>query len=262
MTLKEAILASNGVLAVPYSEVQSKERAVKQVSSPSNSILAALPRGDQQLIMENCELVELVIADVIDKCGDSLSHVYFPINSIISLVMPIDGSSGLEVRLIGNEGMFGINLLLGVDVTPFHAVVQGGGPALRMTKSSFMDALEQSPALMKSLKRYLYVLFSQLVQTSGCHRFHVVEERLARLLLMIRDRAHSETFHITQELLSQMLGVRRVGVTKAASSLQQKNLINYSRGNVNIHDIIGLEAVSCSCYRIDKETYARILKVN
>lgn len=230
-----------------------------QAVSATNRLLAALPSKDRQHLLASCEPVELVPADVLRNPGDPIRYVYFPTDSIISLGMPIRGGAGLEVGLIGNEGMLGILLTLGVDVAPFHALVQGAGPALRIAAPAFLRELDQSPALQRALKRYLYVLVSQLAQTAACYRFHVVEERLACWLLMARDRAHSEEFHITQELLAKMLGVRRVGITKAAGSLQRKKLISYSRGNVKIHDITGLEAASCGCYRAGKETYERIM---
>ncbi len=230
-----------------------------QAAHVTNRLLGALPSQDRQHLLASCEPVMLALAEVLSKPGDPIHHVYFPTDSIISSVIPIDDGAGLEVRLIGNEGMLGIPLMLGVNVTQFHAVVQGAGPALRITAALFLREFEQSSALQRKLKHYLYVSMSQLAQSVACNRFHMVEGRLARLLLMTRDRVHSVGFHITQELLAQMLGVRRVGVTKAAGSLQKKKLISYNRGDVRIHDIGGLEAASCSCYRADKETYDRIL---
>lgn len=227
--------------------------------SSENCLLAALPRKDRQHLLSGSESVDLVFGNVLCELGEIMPYVYFPTNSFISLVMPIDGDSELKVGLIGNEGMLGIPIMLRVNVAPFHAMVQGAGSALRIAAPLFLRELEQSPALQLHLNRYIYVLMSQLAQSAACNRFHVVEERLARLLLMIRDRAHSEKFHITQELLAQMLGVRRVGVTKAASLLQKKNLISYSRGDINICDINGLEAASCGCYHADKESYNRTL---
>ena len=224
-----------------------------------NRLLAALPRKDRQHLLSGCEQVELAFGNVLCEPGETIRHVYFPTDSFIALATPIDGHSSIEVAMIGSEGMYGVPLMLGVDVAPLHAVVQGSGPAWQMDADRFHSALEHSVALQQELNRYIYVLISQLAQTAACTRFHVVEERLARWLLMIRDRAHSEEFHITHELLAQVLGVRRVGVTKAACSLQKKKLISYSRGNVKIHDIGGLEAASCSCYQADKETYSRIL---
>ena len=224
-----------------------------------NRLLAALPRKDRQHFLSGCEQVELVFGDILCGYGETIRHVYFPTDGFIALVTPIDGHSSLEVAMIGSEGMYGIPLMLGVDVTTLHAVVQSSGTAWRMGAERFHSELKRSVALQQELNRYIYVLISQLARTAACSRFHVVEERLARLLLMIRDRAHSEAFHITHELLARVLGVRRVGVTKAASSLQKKKLISYSRGDVTIHDICGLEAASCGCYRADQEMYDRIL---
>ena len=224
-----------------------------------NRLLAALPRKERQHLLSGCEQVELVFGNILCEPGETIRHVYFPTDGFISLVTPINGHSSLEVALVGSEGMYGIPLMLGVDISPLHAVVQGSGPAWRMDAERFRSELKYSVALQQALNRYIYVLMSQLAQTAACTRFHVVEERLARWLLMTRDRAHSEEFHLTHEFLAHMLGVRRVGVTKAAGSLQKKKLISYSRGDVKILDIGGLEAASCRCYRSDKETYGRIL---
>jgi CRP-like cAMP-binding protein len=155
--------------------------------------------------------------------------------------------------------MVGVPLMLGVDVSPLRAVVQGSGTALRMTAASFLREVESSLALRRKLHRYLYVLLTQLAQTAACNRFHVLDARLARWLLMTQDRAHSNEFHLTHEVLAQMLGVRRVGVTNAAGLLQEQKLVRYSRGNITVLDRVGLEAVSCGCYRAVKDTYESIL---
>lgn len=231
-----------------------------QVKPAGNSLLNSLSKKDQLHFMSNCELVQLNPAEAISNSGDHIHHVYFPLDSIISLVNLIDHNGGMEVALIGNEGMLGITLMLGSDITPINAVVQSGGSALRISSKSFLSELELLPALDLQVKRYICVSFSQLIQTTICNRFHVVEERLARLLLMIRDRKHSRQFFITQELLAQMLGVRRVGVTKAASALQLRKLISYSRGDMKINDIAGLENASCNCYKTDKKIYKQILQ--
>ena len=225
----------------------------------TNRLLAALPSKDRLQILANCEQVELVFGNILCEPGATIRHVYFPTDSFVSLVMLIDGGSVLEVGLIGNEGMLGLPLMLGVDVAPLHVLVQGAGPALRMAAPAFLHELELNSALQLQLKRYLYVSMRQLAQTAACNRFHVVEKRLAHWLLMTRDRTHAEEFHVTHEFLAKMLGVRRVGITKAAGSLQKKKLISYTRGNVRILDIGGLEAASCACYQADKETYDRIM---
>ncbi len=232
---------------------------LEQLVSPMNRLLAGLCEIDYQHLMMGCESVDLVLNDVLSNASDKITHVYFPTQCIISLMKHIDTDKDLEVGMIGNEGMLGSTLLLGIDIAPFRAVVQKSGTALRMPATIFIHELKQSVVLNQQLKRYLYVSLSQLVQNAACNRFHVVEERLARLLLMIRDRAQSQNFHVTQEVLAQMLGVRRVGVTKAAGALQHKKLISYNRGNLKIHDNAGLEAASCSCYQTDNETYTRIL---
>lgn len=225
----------------------------------TNQLLDALPPKDCEQLLSKCEHIELNFAEVLCRPGERISHVYFPTGSFISLVTPMDGKAGLEVGLIGNEGMLGLTLMLGVDVAPFHALVQGAGPALRMTAAAFLSELGQSATLQQKLKRYLYVSMSQLAQTAACTRFHVVEARLARWLLMTQDRAHSNYFHVTHVFLAYILGVRRVGITKAANALQKRKLISYQRGNITIIDRAGLEAASCGCYRADKESYARIL---
>jgi len=224
-----------------------------------NRLLAALPEKNLVHLLADFESIDLIFADVVCLLGDRIRHVYFPTASFISLVAPVDDNAGLEVGMIGSEGMFGIGLLLGVDISPMHALVQGAGPALRMSAKQFRRALDDTPELQQGLKRYLYVLISQLAQTAACTRFHVLEARLARWLLMTRDRARSDEFYLTQDFLSHMLGVRRVGVTKAAGSLQKRKLIRYSRGVISVLDRSGLQAAACGCYLADKKTYDRIL---
>jgi CRP-like cAMP-binding protein len=229
-----------------------------QRAAPVNRLLEALPESELRRFMAGCETVELTFAEVLCTSDERLSHVYFPTSSFISLVMPVDGSASLEVGLIGNEGMFGIPLALGVDVSPIRAVVQGAGSTLRMDAARFRRELRRSHALHREIDRYVSVHLTQLAQTAACTRFHVVEARLARWLLMTQDRAHADAFHVTQEFLALMLGVRRVGVTKAAGDLQKRRLIRYSRGDITVLDRRGLKAASCGCYKADRESYDRI----
>jgi CRP-like cAMP-binding protein len=233
-------------------------RATKS-ATVANRLLASLPDKESQRFLAGCEPVELFFADVLAERGEPIRHVYFPTGGFISLVEKIDGHANLEVGLVGNEGMLGTALVLGVDASPLHARVQGPGPALRMEAVPFVHEFEQSRELQRVLKRYLYIVMAQLAQTAACTHFHVVEARLARWLLMTQDRAHSNQFHVTHECLAYMLGVRRVGVTRAATSLHNLKLINYSRGDITILDRAGLKAASCGCYEVDNATYKRMM---
>ena len=230
-----------------------------QTAPPSNRLLAGLPSQNRSRLLNQCEVVELAIAETLYRAGEPIPHVYFPTGGFVSLVMPIDGDNNLEVGLVGNEGMLGVTLILGVAAAPFHAVAQGAGPALRIATDLFLKELELSPVLLQELNYYLYVSISQLAQTNACNRLHLVEARLARWLLMSQDRAHTDTFHVTHLFLAFMLGVRRAGITKAATSLQKQKIIRYRRGDITILDRPGLEAAACGCYRADKEIYQRIL---
>jgi len=215
-----------------------------------NSLLAALPRKSYLRLAPGLAPVELVFGEVLYEAGDPIRDVYFPTQSLVSLLTVVEGHLALEVGMVGREGMVGVPLVLGADVSPVRALVQGAGPALKMNAQRFRNELNASPPLQREVQRYIYAMMVQISQTAGCNRFHVVEARLARWLLMTRDRMRSGHFRMTHEFLSHMLGVRRVGVTEAASALQRRKLIEYSRGSINILDDRGLEAACCSCYQV------------
>jgi CRP-like cAMP-binding protein len=231
--------------------------SARKRSLPENRLLAELPAADRRRLLANCDPVDLVAGDSLAEPGDAVRHAFFPIDSFISLITALDGAY-LEVGLVGDEGMVGSSLILGAPVSPLRALVQGAGRVWQLDAATFTRELERSPALRRVLNRYLYVLLGQLSQTAACTRFHFVEARLARWLLMTRDRAHSNGFRITHEFLAYMLGVRRVGVTRAASALQRRDLIRYSRGSLEILDPSGLESAACSCYASDRATYAGV----
>ena len=233
----------------------SKKTAVPASVRSENSLLAALPQKDFGLLEDFLEPVKLNFGDVIYRPGEPIQHVYFPTDSLVSLLTLAEGHQALEVGLVGREGMLGIPLALGVGDSPVRALIQGTGMALRMTAAHFRNELQLNALLQREVFRYTYELMVQMTQTAACNRFHRVEARLARWLLMTRDRVRSNQIHLTQELLANMLGVRRVGVTKAAGDLRQRNLISYNRGQIHILDPEGLEQAACQCYQIVKDMH-------
>jgi CRP-like cAMP-binding protein len=222
-----------------------------------NCLLDGLPRKDRQRMLERCETVDLVFGGTLYEQDQPVQYVYFPLCGFISLVAIVGGGQNLEMGLLGNEGMLGVTLVLGVKDAPLRAVVQGAGTALRMSAGQFRRQLKDSPALLGRLNRYLYVFMAQLSQTAGCNRFHQVEPRLARWLLMTHDRAHADEFLLTHKFLAEMIGVQRSAVTIAAGVLKKRKLIRYSRGKITILSRNGLEEASCKCYEAEVEDYAR-----
>lgn len=232
-----------------------------RLNSPNsgNRLLDAVPKRDRLRLLEDCEQIEFASDKVLCERGDIIRHAYFPVGGFISLFSSVEGHAGMEVSLVGNEGMLGVSLVLGVAVAPLHAVVQGAGSVLRIGVAPFQERLDAAPALRRVLQRYIHVLLAQFAQTAACTRFHALDARLARWLLTTQDRAHSSEFYLTHEILARMLGVRRVGVTNAAGSLQKRGFLSYARGEIKILDRNGLRKVSCGCYRTAAETYENAL---
>jgi CRP-like cAMP-binding protein len=221
----------------------------------ANRLLAALPRADSQRVLPDLEPVTLTFGEVLYEPGDPIRQVYFPDDALVSLLTLVDCRLALEVGLVGREGMIGVAFGLGIDVSPVRAIVQGSGTAMRMKAARFRQEFRRNQSLQREVHLYTHALLSQVAQTAACNRFHVVETRLARRLLMTRDRVCSDRFHLTHEFLGHVLGVRRVGVTKAAHALKQRKLIDYRRGEIAILDGRGLEAASCSCYERVKDPH-------
>jgi CRP-like cAMP-binding protein len=241
------------------SDDRNRNYTVTVLPNAQNHLIELLPRKERLRILAICEPVELVMAQVLSEVGMPTRYVYFPTNGFISLVTPINGKPILEVGMVGREGMLGTQLALGVRAAPLHALVQGSGMAWRIGAVAFSRELARSSALQRGLNRYVYVMMMQLASAASCLRFHQIGPRLARWLLMTQDRANSDRFHITHEFLAYMLGVRRVGVTTAASILQRGGFIEYRRGEIRVLNRRGLEAAACSCYAADREAYANML---
>jgi CRP-like cAMP-binding protein len=226
------------------------ERALSAAGGAiANSLLAALPREDYRSLLGELEPVTLTSGEVLYEPGERIRHVYFPNDAQVSLLI-VMAEKALEVGLVGREGMVGISLALGAEASSVRVLVQGSGSALRMNAASFREALGRCLALQRELDRYAYAKLVQARQIAACNRFHQVEARLAGWLLLTRDRVRSDQFHLTHEFVAATLGIRRVGVTNAASALQRRKLISYQRGSIRILDRKGLKAASCGCYEI------------
>jgi CRP-like cAMP-binding protein len=222
-------------------------------SAPAvNRLLATLPKNEYKRLLPKMKSVNLVLGEELYEPGDAIKHVYFPNDSIISLLSEMSETSWLEVGMVGNEGMAGLAVFMGVDSSSTRALVQGSGTAMRMSSAAVRTEANRLGSLHHLLHRYSHSLLTQVSQSAACNRFHLVNARLARWLLMTTDRLGAEEFPLTQEFLSSMLGVRREGVSKAAGALQAGKLIRYSRGVITILNRRGLEAKSCQCYAIIK----------
>jgi CRP-like cAMP-binding protein len=218
-----------------------------------NRLLAALPAEDYRRLSSRSEQVALIYGENIYELGEIIRYIYFPDSGIISLLAAVEDSLTLEVGLVGNEGMVGLPVFLGVKTSNNRAVVQGGGTAMRIKAADFLAEGKSGALLSRLLQRYAHSLLTQVSQSAVCYRFHLAEARLARWLLMTSDRMQTDKFQLTQEFLSNMLGVRRESVNKSAIILQQQQLISYSRGTISIINLAGLEKTACLCYGIIKD---------
>jgi len=219
------------------------------LAAAENLLIARLPLTDRRRLTAACEVVRVELGSTLHQAGDPLLAAHFPIDAFFSLVAVVDGHPGLEVGMVGREGMVGVQLALGASHTPVRVLVQGSGRALSITAPALDMELARSAPLRRTLAAYVDGVMRELAVSAACMRFHLIGPRLARWLLMTRDRAGSDRFAITHEFLALMLGVRRAGVTGAADTLRARGLIAYRRGAMQIVDPAGLEAVACSCYR-------------
>jgi CRP-like cAMP-binding protein len=230
------------------------------MSDYRNQILKALPAGERERLEPHLERVPLVRRMVAYDPLQPISHVYFVESGVISVVSVMHDRTAIETATIGCEGVIGLPVYLGVDAVPEQAFVQVPGEALRLRTPRFRDLVADLPVLRRLLDRYSVCFFTLAAQCSGCNRAHTMEQRCARWLLMVHDRMPGDDFELTQDFLSQMLGVRRATVSETASQLQTAGLISYTRGRVRIIDRAGLESVACECYAIIRSTFARVME--
>ena len=224
-----------------------------------NRLLAALPGEEYERILPHLEPVAFSLGESVYESGDKLKHLYFPTTSIISLLYTMENGASAEIGIVGNDGVVGIALFMGGDTTPNRAIAQSAGGALRMKAEALRNEFIRAAQFQISLLRYTQALITQISQTAVCNRLHPIEQQLCRWLLLSHDRLQSDELKMTQELIANMLGVRREGVTYAAGHLQAEGLIKYARGRITILDRKGLEATVCECYHVVKDEYDRLL---
>ncbi|MET0621443.1 MAG: Crp/Fnr family transcriptional regulator [Pyrinomonadaceae bacterium] len=228
--------------------------------SPSkNRLLAALPRDEYERVLLHLGHVSFSSGEVVYESGGRMSHIYFPTTAVISLLYVMENGSSAETGMVGKEGLVGIALFMGGDTMPNRAVVQSAGGALRMKAQVLQDEFARGGVFQRLLLRYTQALITQMSQTAVCNRLHEIEQQLCRWLLLSHDRLDSDELAMTQELIANMLGVRREGVTAAAGRMQEQGLISYVRGRIQILDRGGLEAAACECYSVVRDEYDRLL---
>jgi CRP-like cAMP-binding protein len=227
--------------------------------SRENQLLTVLPEADWLRWEPHLEPVELPLGQVLYESGRTLSHVYFPSTAIVSLLYVMENGASAEIAVVGREGLVGISLFMGGESTPSRAVVQSAGTGVRLPSAFIKEEFNRSGAVMHLLLRYTQALITQMAQTAVCNRHHTLDQQLCRWLLLSLDRLHGDELVMTQELIANMLGVRREGVTEAALKLQRIGLIRYARGHITVVDRPGLEARTCECYAVVKKEYDRLL---
>jgi CRP-like cAMP-binding protein len=227
--------------------------------SRNNHLLAALPTAEWERWLPQLERVEMPLGQVLYESGTTLSHVYFPLTAIVSLLYVMENGASAEIAVVGNEGIVGISLFMGGESTPSRAVVQSAGHGVRLKAQTMKDEFNRAGPVLHLLLRYTQALITQMAQTAVCNRHHSLDQQLCRWLLLSMDRLQGNDLVMTQELIANMLGVRREGVTEAALSLQKVGLIRYARGHISVLDRAGLEQRTCECYAVVKKEYDRLL---
>ena len=228
---------------------------------PQNSILNALPAAERERLFPHLQLVELPLGKVLYESGGRLRHVYFPTDSIVSLLYVMENGSSAEIAVVGNDGAIGVALFMGGETTTNRAIVQSAGHAYRLTGTRLKREFDLHGELLHILLRYTQALFTQMSQTAVCNRHHSVDQQLCRWLLLSLDRLDSNQLNMTQELIANMLGVRREGVTEAAGKLQKLGAIEYSRGKIKVLNRAQLERYSCECYAVVRKETDRLLRL-
>ena len=224
-----------------------------------NQLLAALPDAEWQRWLPQLELVEMSLGQVVYESGSTLGHVYFPTTAIVSLLYVMENGASAEIAVVGHEGLVGISLFMGGESTPSRAVVQSAGRGFRLDAHAIKGEFNRTGPVMHLLLRYTQALITQMAQTAACNRHHSLDQQLCRWLLLSLDRLQSNELVMTQELIANMLGVRREGVTESALKLQAAGLIRYARGRIKVLDRAGVEARTCECYAVVKKEYDRLL---
>jgi CRP-like cAMP-binding protein len=228
-------------------------------ATTQNHLLAAIPAAEYERLAPHLELVPMPLGEVLCESGGRMHHVYFPTTAIVSLLYVLEDGASAEIAVVGNEGIFGISLFMGGDTTPSRAVVRSGGYGYRLKAHLLQEEFSRGGPVMRLLLRYTQALITQMTQTAVCNRHHSVEQQLCRALLLSLDRLTGDSLTMTQELIANMLGVRREGVTEAAGKLQRAGLIRYSRGHIDVLDRPGLERAVCECYGVVKLEFDRLM---